>query len=116
MKNERLKLILINIACVIICFAFGSFFTYQLINTSMSDSAYTGPSQDGGAIALNHDDYVQKALEDIYLSRKPEILVEDIENIMNDSSIPDGLKQYFSDFIDFYVPVFSEVNPKLLTT
>lgn len=101
--SDRLRLRLINLFCCLIIFIFAGFWIKQLIYTNINDRAYTGNTKDdGGTISLERSIYVNKALEDILLSRISTVFNEDIRDILNDTSIPEGIKKYFSDFEEFY--------------
>ncbi len=115
MKNEKSKPIFTNVLVVIICFLIGASVICFLLNAVKSDRKHSTPTQNAVAISFSNDDYVSKTLEDIYFSRASEIMDEDIQNIMNDSTISEGVHLYFSDFKEFQDFLSSGKNRRLST-
>ena len=115
--KERLKLYLINIVCVITCLVFAGIFIYLLSYSIRNDRAFRGAKEDGGAVTLERTDYVKKTLHDIHISDINTVLNEDIQDIMNDTSLPDGIKNYFRNFEEFYkFAIVKEKNYKTSLT
>ena len=116
--KERIKLYLINIVCVVTCLLFAGIFTYLLSYSIKNDRAFRGAKEDGGAVTLDRTDYVKKALHDIHISDINTVINEDIRDIMNDTSLPEGIKNYFKTFEEFYkFAIVKEKNYKTgLTT